>query len=209
MARVTYSPLVSDVSGSVGDTTFSKWKGQSYIRERVTPSNPKTAAQTAQRDAMKETVAFWQSLSDDVQALFNAGVSGQPMSGYNSFVQLNATNIKDDAALVGPKRPPGTDPTLLPVPSDVSAATGAAGGEVDITWTDPGGDAEQYLGVIVYDETADVLVEDVLDAALLSTESYTVTGITAGNDVTIATFCYDSGLEAGRDAGGATATAGS
>ncbi len=208
MARVTYSPLVSDVSGSVGDTTFSKWKGQSYIREKVTPSNPKTAAQTAQRDAMKETVALWQSLSDATTGLYDAGVSGQPKSGYNSFVERNVTAIKNDAALTGPKRPPGTDPTLLPTPDDVSAATGTGSGEVDITWTDPGGDAEQYLGVIVYDETADVLVEDVEEAALLSDGSYTVTGITPGNDVTIASFTYDSGLESARDAGGATASAG-
>lgn len=43
MAKVT-GPLMSlDASGTVGKTaTFSKWKGQNYVRLRVTPKNPKS-----------------------------------------------------------------------------------------------------------------------------------------------------------------------
>ncbi len=43
MAKVT-GPLMSlDASGSVGGTaTFSKWKGQNYVRLLVTPRNPKS-----------------------------------------------------------------------------------------------------------------------------------------------------------------------
>lgn len=43
MAKVT-GPLMSlDASGTVGKTaTFSKWKGQNYVRLRVTPRNPQS-----------------------------------------------------------------------------------------------------------------------------------------------------------------------
>lgn len=53
MAKVTGPLLSLDASGSVADTmTFSKWKGRNYVRQRVTPSNPKTADQLAVRSIL-------------------------------------------------------------------------------------------------------------------------------------------------------------
>lgn len=208
MARIKYSPIVSEVSGSVGDATFAKWKGQSYIRARVTPSNPKTAAQTAVREAMKETVALWQALTDDMQGYFGAGVSGESLSGYNSFVKRNRTAIQQDEGLTGPKRPPGTDPTLILVPDDAAAATGTAAGEIEITWTDPGGGSDDYLGVIAYDETDDELIECDVDAVQADAETYTITDCGDGHDVTIALIGYNDDLDVARHAASLTATAG-
>lgn len=50
MAKVTGPLLSLDASGSVANTiTFSKWKGINYLRQRVVPSNPKTAGQKTAR----------------------------------------------------------------------------------------------------------------------------------------------------------------
>lgn len=42
-----------DASGSVAETiTFAKWKGRNYVRQLVTPSNPRTAGQLATRSIL-------------------------------------------------------------------------------------------------------------------------------------------------------------
>lgn len=53
MAKVTGPLLSLDASGSVAGTmTFSKWKGINYLRQRVIPSNPRTAGQLAVRSIL-------------------------------------------------------------------------------------------------------------------------------------------------------------
>lgn len=48
--KVTGAFMSLDASGTFGGLlTASKWKGQPYIRQRVTPSNPNSAGQIAQR----------------------------------------------------------------------------------------------------------------------------------------------------------------
>jgi hypothetical protein len=51
MAKVTGPLLSIDASGSVAETmTFSKWVGRNYVRQRVIPANPQSAAQMLVRN---------------------------------------------------------------------------------------------------------------------------------------------------------------
>jgi hypothetical protein len=73
MAKVT-GPLMSlDASGTVGKTaTFSKWKGQNYVRLRVTPLNPQSNAMQLVRIKMG---AIGYGLSYVLSALTDEGSS--------------------------------------------------------------------------------------------------------------------------------------
>ena len=88
MAR-TKGPLFSlDASGSIAKTiVYSKWKGRNYVRRHTIPYNPQTALQINVRKAMTLLVAFWQSIDQPSQDLYNTeGVKIQ-LSGFNYFVR--------------------------------------------------------------------------------------------------------------------------
>jgi len=86
MAKVT-GPLMSlDASGTVAKTTtFSKWKGRNYVRQRVIPHNPQSAGQQLSRGylAVLAKAAFAVlTIAKDVShlgsAFFQAAVMGAP-----------------------------------------------------------------------------------------------------------------------------------
>ena len=60
MAKVTGPFLSLDARGKVAKTlTASVWKGINYMRQRVVPSNPRTAKQVAIRDIVKDASQAW------------------------------------------------------------------------------------------------------------------------------------------------------
>lgn len=53
----------------------------------VVPSNPRTAAQQAQRDLLRNAVNAWHALTDDQRNVYRRGEPYRPtMSGYNFFI---------------------------------------------------------------------------------------------------------------------------
>ena len=70
---------------------FSGWKGIATVRQYVVPANPKTTAQTTQRNVMKAIVALWKPVA--AVAVLKAGwnlfaqLSGSAMSGFNMFTR--------------------------------------------------------------------------------------------------------------------------
>jgi len=175
MARVTFSPLVTAASGKVKDTVFSKWKGRAYIRARVTPSNPQSAAQTLVRESMARCVTQWQSFESQLTAAWNLYAGPFSISGYNAFVKLN--RAAEEA---------GTDLTTSPINNDVlavsdlAAATGSGAGEIDLTWTDPGQGAGYYAYIMVRKDGEDTWTVADSATTLMSAAAYTITGLTAG-----------------------------
>jgi len=96
MAKVLYSAIVSDIRNSVGDIVFSAWKGRGYVRRRVTPANPNTTAQQAQRSAMTRTVAAWQSLVLAIQSAWGRYAAGKSISGFNGWTSANVSQERTD-----------------------------------------------------------------------------------------------------------------
>lgn len=128
-AKPVYSVLISDVRGKAGNVVFSNWKGQSYIRKLVIPSNPQSAGQVTQRGFMSFWVAFYQVLEAQVKDYLKTLTEGRPISGFNLFVQRN---VKDDADAV--------DVRMIPLNTAVNPVTtpGISSGPGDkvitITW---------------------------------------------------------------------------
>lgn len=129
MARIYLSPLIVDIRNKQSDTVFSKWKGINYIRSRVVPHNPKSAAQMAVRNALKELVVCWQEAAAGVKLNWDEYSSGRDYSGFNKFIGKNVLKERDDE-LIDLTQEVGF--TKLPV---FSAATGGVGGKITVTFT--------------------------------------------------------------------------
>lgn len=88
------SGILSKTSGSVAGVTAATWKGINYIREKVTPSNPNTAAQQEQRSKMKAVVAYSRGiLGDWLDVYVDKFCKGY--SAYNYYVKKNIGSISD------------------------------------------------------------------------------------------------------------------
>lgn len=88
MAKIRGGLFSLGASGKLAKTlVYSKWKAEPYAREYVTPANPRTPAQVAQRDAVKQAIAFWQlpQLTQVIRTALNraAGRLARTMSGAN------------------------------------------------------------------------------------------------------------------------------
>lgn len=173
MARITFSPLIVEASGKVKDTVFSKWKGRNYIRSRVTPANPNTAAQQAVRTSLARCVEMWQSLSPGRQGWWDTYASPYSLSGYNSF--MSANRALEQAGSELKCFPHNANVTKQ---STMTAVTGVASGEIDLTWT--GGDvgADIYCAITTRESGTNVLATFSTVTTLNSVGSVTVTGLT-------------------------------
>lgn len=195
MARITFGPMIVDCRGSVGDTTFSSWKGINYIRSRVTPANPKTPAQTVQRTKLKNAVFQWQQLAQDIKDRWNEYASPYSRSGYNFWCDRNIPGMKVDVAADLHYTPANKD---VPGPTDFAAVTGSGSGEIDCTWLEGQEGALTYIEVIVFDASgtyydAAFSVES-HEAVLSSVHAVTLTGLDAGKDYTIVANIIDTNL---------------
>lgn len=58
------SPIVTEASGTLGNTVAAKGRNGLYMRNKVSPSNPKTIAQSKVRAAFTGASQAWRSLTD-------------------------------------------------------------------------------------------------------------------------------------------------
>lgn len=127
----TTGPLFSfDASGKIGDSiVFSRWRGRPYVRRLVTPSNPRSAAQTGVRAMMRFLSQQWAGLTATEKATWAALADATNILNFNAYTQQNQ---KRWASFKAPgKNYPvpetGTQPTITTI-----TATGGVG-EVQIT----------------------------------------------------------------------------
>lgn len=99
MARVKFSSIISDISGSVGTATFQKGHGGNIIRNKPYPTKIDSSYQYYSKLFMLQAQAAWYGLSSDEQSLWNSFLSYVPayqrknglllLNGYNLFVKYN------------------------------------------------------------------------------------------------------------------------
>lgn len=113
MARFIPGPLISAISGRVGQSIFTSYKGVGVIRQAPTSFyNPNSPAQQSARTAASYISQKWQELSDDDQSTWGDDPDGErrsaakehglpkcsgsifkgftgPMSGFNLFLLRN------------------------------------------------------------------------------------------------------------------------
>lgn len=99
MAKIQFGMMMTDARGKLGGQVFSKNRGGAYIRTKVTPSNPQTADQQANRSILTTVSQGWSGLSGSERESWNSGVNdwtstnvfGNTIkpSGKNLYASLN------------------------------------------------------------------------------------------------------------------------
>jgi len=120
MAIVKGPAFSLDASGTLaGAVVFSKWKGRNYIRQHVTPANPKSGAQTGFRASMKFLAQNWSSLTPAEQATWLDRATDMIVSNFNAFTSYNQLRWRN--FLTPSKEDPAAE-----ISTPATAPTGAA-----------------------------------------------------------------------------------
>lgn len=100
MAKVLFGALAQDVRGSLAGTVFGKGRGGAYARQKVSPTQPQTVRQLAQRAIFSAASQAWRALTDDQRAAWNTWASSHTvvdvfgashvLSGIAAFTRINA-----------------------------------------------------------------------------------------------------------------------
>lgn len=101
MAKLKGPCLSLDARGQLGKTlVFMGWKGLKTVRQYVIPSNPQTADQTTQRDALTDCVSAFRNIFTvaEGRSAWNRLALTLPntMSGFNAFIRNAVQMIVSD-----------------------------------------------------------------------------------------------------------------
>lgn len=132
MAKVKFSALISDMRNKLNGSVFSKNRAGSYLRNKVTPVNPQSVAQTAARALLTTFSQTWRTLTEEQRSAWNGAVSQwattdifgdiKNPTGLQLYIRLNVNvSLAGGSALTAPPVPTGVEPVLdLSVDVDAS-----------------------------------------------------------------------------------------
>lgn len=127
--------MMTDARGKVGGQVFSKNRGGAYVRTKVSPINPQTAAQTTARAALAGFSAGWRALTAAQRLAWNNAVQDfqttdvfgdiKTPSGIDLYIRINCNLAKIGVAAIStPPLPTNVPPlTGLALVADVSDAS--------------------------------------------------------------------------------------
>lgn len=186
MARVMWSALLSGGSGAIGDVVLSRWKGIPYVRRRVIPANPRSGDQCKQRHVLSTALLLWQSIKAAAKAPWDHSVSGEPISGYNQFMDnCIGTLIPQFTAGITGADPTWETPAVtvgFPYNPDYAELIGVDGGtpaaeSMAITWTKRAG-CNGANHVRAYYRLDNETAWSQFEAEDEATQTITITGLT-------------------------------
>ena len=93
MANVKLNPVFNSFSKSIDDLVFVTRDGKTFVKKRVAPDDPKSAAQMEVRRAFTDLANIWKmmgSYCELMHASWDAYAEGKSQSGYNAFIGANA-----------------------------------------------------------------------------------------------------------------------
>lgn len=110
MAKLS-AGILSQPRGKVAGVVGASWKGIGYVRAKVVPANPNTAAQQTQRGKMAVVVKAAQYILATILIPYVTPFQ-KKMSGYNWFCKENIGAVADDALGADIKVTTGTEVAL-------------------------------------------------------------------------------------------------
>lgn len=129
MAKVTGPLLSLSASGQIGNSqVYAKWRGVPYVRQKVTPSNPKTSGQVETRSVFTFLSNVWKLLDPNAQAPWLAASKGQPKTDRNIFMGQNIKLLRPAANLDLLVMSPGANGGLAAAAATATGASGAING---------------------------------------------------------------------------------
>lgn len=141
MAKIKFGAMMVDARGKLGGHVFSKNRGGAYLRTKVTPSNPQTEDQVAQRALLATFSQAWKGLTEAQRTAWNGAVGqyattnvfGDTVNptGATLHTKLNINvALAGGSAILVPPLPVG-----VASPAGVSVTATVTGSVVTINWT--------------------------------------------------------------------------
>lgn len=140
MAKTKYTAFLADIRGKNNGTVFSKNKGGSYVRTKVTPVNGQSTKQTQVRNRFTTNSQAWRGLTDAQRNSWNSAVDNfkgtdifgdvKTPSGINLYGKLN--NNLAEISVGAISTPPL--PSSVPAVTSVSAVADQSAQSVTITF---------------------------------------------------------------------------
>lgn len=139
--KAKFGAIVVDGRGKLGGHVFSKNRGGSYMRTKVTPTNPQTSFQAAVRNRLTQFSQGWRGLTQAQRDAWNSAVGNfaktdvfgdikQP-TGLNLYVKLNSNlDLISQGAISLPPLPSEVEAVLT-----ISVVATVTGAVLDITYT--------------------------------------------------------------------------
>jgi hypothetical protein len=97
--KIKFGAIITDGRNKIGGQVVSKNKAGSYMKNKVTPTNPQTTAQSSKRGNVTSISQAWSGLTDTQRAAWNAAAINYAKSdifgdlrhpsGFNLFMWLN------------------------------------------------------------------------------------------------------------------------
>lgn len=151
--KIKWGQIVAEGRGKLGGLVASRNRSGSYMRTKVTPSNPQSTAQTTVRNSLTSVAQAWRGLSAAQRIAWNNAVQsfkgtnifgdGTTPSGFGLYSKLNQNLLLIGASVI-------TDPPLpanVPAFTSMSLAAAAGAGTVTLTYAPAIGATEK---VVVY-----------------------------------------------------------
>lgn len=147
MARILLGSTVAEIRGSQGGTTYSRNRFGNYTRNKTTPVNPRSTAQTVARTVFGGLSRSWSTLTElERQTWLEASASGNYAktnnfglsynpTGFNLFVGINSTLIRLGEALVN-EAPSHQVAQIILTIARIGSPVTAASYPVDIMFSD-------------------------------------------------------------------------
>jgi hypothetical protein len=88
MAKVIFTAAVADIRGKLAGSVFQRSFGGQQLRTKVSPGNPRTAAQSNLRVNMSSLSTSWGELTPAERTSWYNGAGGTPF-GFNMYVKRN------------------------------------------------------------------------------------------------------------------------
>jgi len=136
VAKLTGPLLSFGAKGQIGKTLVTAdWKGIKYARQYTIPANPQTAEQTVTRDTFTMLQSLWLNSPTGFRAPWTANAVGRAYTDRNKLVAENMPVLRAETDLNNFIASPGA--LGGPPISSITAVTGGASGEIDVTTSVP------------------------------------------------------------------------
>lgn len=139
MANIKFGQMISEARGKLNGMVFSRNAAGSFIRAKVSPTQPRTARQQQVRQRLAAASAAWRGLTDEQREAWKSAAltaaktnvfgDGRPLTGHQFFVrlarlaqELGVTILTDPPAIRAADAPESLTLTATASPAALSLA---------------------------------------------------------------------------------------
>lgn len=193
MAKIMLGPMVGQVSGSVGGTTFSRNRYGTYIRRRAHPTTSQSGPSMQAKNALGTISRAWSLLTDDERVAWATWAANNPVTdklGQKQVLSANAAYMRINGRLMAAECTELDLPPVSYAPPALETATlvadvGAGGVSLAFTGTPLAAGHRIWLRAAVSDGSSQGYVKNKLrflgvSAAALASPMLSITLPTMG-----------------------------